>query len=205
MSKMDLWFAVQIAFVAAVVIVGVIMYLRYRKRLKEAISEKASSKKRLHGVSPLEFVPLLLMVLLVIWNGALLGRVSKLYGDVENQHSEMQERFGSIDGQLSDVKSTVEKCYDPYQSFSLEMTKVIEDGELTRLDVAVKLGDECADDAKVFLKAGKQREELKKDLTGVYKGSLVPQDDLVFKRDPFIEIEEGMHFHSIQLINFEWK
>ena len=72
-------FAVILIPVFCAVILGTIIFILYRRRLDKAVSEDSTPTDREHRLAaPSEFIPWLLIIVLIVWNAMSLGKISSM-------------------------------------------------------------------------------------------------------------------------------
>ena len=98
---------------AAAVLLGAAAYIRYRRRLDAALSDSADASAREHrSASPAEFVPWLLIALLVIWNGVTLGKVSSVGQQLDNLSMNMQSQMQVMNARIAHLEEMLKSETD---------------------------------------------------------------------------------------------
>ena len=85
--------------VLCAVLLGIVIFIRYRRRLDKAVSEDSTPTDREHrSTSPSEAIPWILIAVLVIWNAVSLSKISTMnlkidvrYKSCNKQHISMRK------------------------------------------------------------------------------------------------------------------
>ncbi len=89
----------------AAAVIGLAAYIRYRRRLAAALSEDSDTSVRQHrSASPAEFIPWLLIALLVIWNGVTLGKISSTSASLDNYAGNIQSQLLALRSQVQELE-----------------------------------------------------------------------------------------------------
>lgn len=84
--------------------VGLLVYIRYRRRLKASLREDSDPSLRNHrGLSLREVVPYILIILLLIWNVVIAEKLTTLSIDIKHYQSNMMNRMDQISMQMEDL------------------------------------------------------------------------------------------------------
>lgn len=90
-------FAVILIPVLCAVILGIIIFIRYRRRLDKAVSADSTPTDREHrSASPAEAIPWILIAVLVIWNAMSLSKISAMNLKLDNMGSNMNSLMNQM-------------------------------------------------------------------------------------------------------------
>ena len=112
--------------VLCAVLLGIVIFIRYRRRLDKAVSEDSTPTDREHrSASPSEAIPWILIAVLVIWNAVSLSKIStmnlKIDNLVTNTSSLMNQMWAmstKIDELKNQLKSETDLLHDYDWSFA---------------------------------------------------------------------------------------
>ena len=92
--------------VLCAVLLGIVIFIRYRRRLDKAVSEDSTPTDREHrSASPAEAIPWILIAVLVIWNAMSLSKISAMNLKLDNLGSNV----GSLMNQMWAMSSKIDK------------------------------------------------------------------------------------------------
>ena len=112
--------------VLCAVLLGIVIFIRYRRRLDKAVSEDSTPTDREHrSASPSEAIPWILIAVLVIWNAVSLSKIStmnlKIDNLVTNTSSLMNQMWAmssKIDALEKQLKAETELLHEYDWSFA---------------------------------------------------------------------------------------
>ena len=112
--------------VLCAVLLGIVIFIRYRRRLDKAVSEDSTPTDREHrSTSPSEAIPWILIAVLVIWNAVSLSKIStmnlKIDNLVTNTSSLMNQMWAmssKIDALEKQLKAETELLHEYDWSFA---------------------------------------------------------------------------------------
>ena len=94
--------------ILAAILIAIILFIRYRRRLDRAVSEDSTPSEREHrSASPSEALPWILITVLVIWNAISLSKISALNLKVDNLSSyanALMNQMLSVSSQIDDLE-----------------------------------------------------------------------------------------------------
>ena len=94
--------------ILAAILIAIILFIRYRRRLDRALSEDSTPTEREHrSASPSEALPWILITVLVIWNAISLSKISALNLKVDNLSSyanALMNQMLSVSSQIDDLE-----------------------------------------------------------------------------------------------------
>ena len=113
-------FVILIPLLAAALI-GLIAYLLYRRRLNAALSQSADASEegglppqpRHRTASPAEFVPWLLVILLLVWNAISLAKISSQTQELQNINHNMAFYYQQLNSKLDHLGTRMEEAANP--------------------------------------------------------------------------------------------
>ena len=96
------------------ILVGLIAYLLYRRRLDAAVSqEEIPSEPRHRGVSPAEFVPWILVILLLVWNALSLAKIASQTRQLEGLQGEIQYYYHQLNAKINNLSDRLLEAENP--------------------------------------------------------------------------------------------
>ena len=156
---------------AAAILLGVLAYIRYRRRLDAALSDSADVSAREHrSASPAEFVPWLLIALLVIWNGVTLGKVSSVSAQLDNLSMNMQNQMLQLNARVAHLEEMLKSETDILRD--CEWTFGDLDTQTNRVAVDFTLYPASyTETSRLSLAYGGETVEFTQQTAGVFKGT----------------------------------
>ncbi len=118
-------FAVILIPVLCALILGTIIFIRYRRRLDKAVSEDSTPTDREHrSASPSEAIPWILIIVLIVWNAISLSKISSmnlkldnLGGNVNSLMNQMWSMSSKIDALEKQLKAETDLLHEYDWSF----------------------------------------------------------------------------------------
>ena len=102
-------------------LLAIAAYRRYRKRLDQAVSEDSTASERQHReASPAEFMPWLLIALLVIWNAVTVGKVSAISSQLDILNNNLNNRMMGLSSQIDELEKLIQNESSILQSWDWE-------------------------------------------------------------------------------------
>ena len=102
--------------VLCAVLLGIVIFIRYRRRLDKAVSEDSTPTDREHrSTSPSEAIPWILIAVLVIWNAVSLSKISTMNLKIDNlvtNTSSLMNQMWAMSTKIDELKNQLKSETD---------------------------------------------------------------------------------------------
>ena len=167
--------AVVFAPAAFAVLLGLFIFIRYRRRLNKAMSEDSTPSDREHrSLSPSEAIPWILIAVLVVWNAISLSKISamnlKVDSLVSNANSLMNQMW-SMSSKLDELEEQLKAETGLLHEYDWSFGAF--DGSTGKVRIDFTLAPNAYSEKSVFtLQFGEEAAECEQKGAGRYKATL---------------------------------
>ena len=157
--------------ILAAALLGILAYIRYRRRLNEALSDSSDPSIRQHSsASPAEFVPWLLIALLVIWNAVTLGKVSSMSARLDNMSNNLQSQMMLMNSRISDLEEMLKKENAILRSYDWSFSEFDAESHCVFIDFTL-YPQSYTETTRLSLTCGSETVSFSQSSPGIFKGS----------------------------------
>lgn len=171
-----------------------IAYFLYLKRLNKAVSrDGASGEPRHRGVAPSDFVPWVLVVLLLVWNAISLSKIADQTEMLSAIYSNQQTFHYELSNQISELRSSADDLAEDQKQlarYSWQIGSVDTVAGTARLDFTF-MPVEFTDNTRLTLIWGSRELKLSQRNVGSFTGSIYVDFFQDINESPALVLEEG--------------
>lgn len=187
-------FAIVLIPLAIAAIACLIAYFLYLKRLNKAVSrDGASGEPRHRGIAPSDFVPWILVILLLVWNAISLSKIADQTAMLSAIYSNQQTFHYELSNQISELRSSADDLAEDQNQlarYSWQIGSVDTVAGTARLDFTI-MPTEFSDNTAFSLAWGGRELKLTKRDAGSFTGSISVDFFQDINEYPVLVLEEG--------------
>ena len=157
------------------VLLGLFVFIRYRRRLNAAVSEDSTPTDREHrSAAPAEAIPWILIAVLVIWNAMSLSKISAMNLKLDNlaaNSSSLMTQMLSMSSRIDELNKQLKAETDLLHEYDWSFAAF--DGTTGRVRVDFSLAPNAYSENSVFsLQFGEEKAVCKRVSAGRYEAAL---------------------------------